>query len=190
VLAGLILLTRLTWTLQPWAWFLQCTSLALWNWEHRLKLTVISLVFLILNLHINRRIQLIINICYSKVWCYSLHHTHRTSRLSGQHSPASYSWGPEFKSQRGDRRFWPRFFVGFLSPFRQMYVQYLKLGHDHFLPHTFQLIIHQSPHHSTLIIWATDSVVKEITNKIHSTRFVHEHTFIQLGLSFSVLVGY
>jgi hypothetical protein len=27
--------------------------------------------------------------------------------------------------------------------------QYLEIGHDHFLPHPFQFIVHQSPYHPT-----------------------------------------
>jgi hypothetical protein len=37
---------------------------------------------------------------------------------------------------------YPAVFRVFLSPARQMIVQYLKISHDRFFPHSFQLITH------------------------------------------------
>jgi hypothetical protein len=56
--------------------------------------------------------------------------------------PASYSGGPGFKSRPGDRLSWVRTFVVLRRPSRQIPGEYLKLSHDHFLPHPFQFIIH------------------------------------------------
>jgi hypothetical protein len=36
------------------------------------------------------------------------------------YTPASYSWGPWFKSRFGDRLYWLRIFVVFLSPSKRM----------------------------------------------------------------------
>jgi hypothetical protein len=62
----------------------------------------------------------------------------------------SHSTGPGFNSRPGDRQFWLRFFV--VSPSRSRLVmgQNLKLSHDRFLPHPFQLTIHGSLFYLTL----------------------------------------
>jgi hypothetical protein len=60
--------------------------------------------------------------------------------------PVSYSGGPGFKSRAGDVP------VAFHSPSKQMPGQHLKLGHDRFIPYTFQFIIHMSFFNSTLYI--------------------------------------
>jgi hypothetical protein len=54
----------------------------------------------------------------------------------------------------------PEVCVILLSPYRQMPRKYLKLGHDRFLSHSFQFIIHLSFHVTLfrLIYW--ESVVK------------------------------
>jgi hypothetical protein len=75
-------------------------------------------------------------------------------------SLASYSGGPGFKSRPGGRLPWLRVFMVFLSPSRQMLGQYLKLGHDRFLPHPFQFIVHYLPLIRRCIVWDTESVVK------------------------------
>jgi hypothetical protein len=53
-----------------------------------------------------------------------------------------YLGGPGFKSPPGDRQYWLRFLVLFLSPSRRMPGEVLILSHDCFLPHPFQFIIH------------------------------------------------
>jgi hypothetical protein len=57
---------------------------------------------------------------------------------------ASYSGGPGFKSRPADMLSRLRIFVVFLGPSMQMleYCRYIKLGHDRFLPYSFQLIHH------------------------------------------------
>jgi hypothetical protein len=43
--------------------------------------------------------------------------------------------------------------VVLLSPSKKIPEVYLKLDHDHFLPHLFQFIIHLLSFHSTLLSW-------------------------------------
>jgi hypothetical protein len=70
---------------------------------------------------------------------------HRTLWPNGNIA-ASCSGGPRFKSRLGDLRF----FVVFVNPSKQMPGQYLKLGHNYFLPHPFQLTTSLSSFHWTL----------------------------------------
>jgi len=56
----------------------------------------------------------------------------------------SYFGSPEFKSWPGGRLSWLRFFVDFLSTFRQMTRKNLKIGHEPFFSLPFQFIIHRS----------------------------------------------
>jgi hypothetical protein len=49
-------------------------------------------------------------------------------------------FGPEASYRDGSNRL---FMVSF-DPSRCMLGQYFKLGHDHFLPHSFQFIVYQS----------------------------------------------
>jgi hypothetical protein len=56
---------------------------------------------------------------------------------------ASYTGGKGFKSRRGDRLSWQRFFLGFSQSVQAKYLAF-------FLPYPFKFIIHTSPLHSTL----------------------------------------
>jgi hypothetical protein len=67
-------------------------------------------------------------------------------------TPAWYSGGPGFKSLRGDRLPRLSFFMFFSVPPGKLRETALKLGHDRFIPHYFQLIIHLSSCHRTLYI--------------------------------------
>jgi hypothetical protein len=64
-------------------------------------------------------------------------------------TPTSNLGGSSIKSRPGDRLLWVSFVV-FLSPSRQIPGYHLRLGHDRFLPNTFQFIIQLSSFHSTL----------------------------------------
>jgi hypothetical protein len=87
----------------------------------------------------------------SLVWCGALHcNNERRGRVDN--TSASYSGCPWFKSRPGNSLSWLRLFMVFFSPSRQILGLYLKLGHDHFLIHPFQFIIHLSPIHYTLYI--------------------------------------
>jgi hypothetical protein len=63
------------------------------------------------------------------------------SLLYEHSTPASYSGVLWFKSRPGDRLYWLRRFVVFISSSRQMGYN-LQLGYDRFLPRPFQFIIH------------------------------------------------
>jgi hypothetical protein len=52
------------------------------------------------------------------------------------------------------------------QPYRQMPGQHVDLGHDCFLPNSFQLIIHLSSYHMTLHSLATDSVVNYFLQRV------------------------
>jgi hypothetical protein len=95
-------------------------------------------------------------LCYSTT--FLVFQTERHGRVVS--IPASYSGGRGFKSRPGDQLFWLRFLVVFLSPSRQMPGYYLKLGHDRFLPHPFQFIVHYHPLIRRCVVWDTESVVK------------------------------
>jgi hypothetical protein len=56
--------------------------------------------------------------------------------------PASNSVDPRFISHAGDWLPWLRVFAVFLNPPRQMARQYLKLGHDGFLPNPVHFVSH------------------------------------------------
>lgn len=57
-------------------------------------------------------------------------------------TPVLNSGGPEFRPWPTDRLSWLRFYIVFLSPSRHILRQRLKLQHDHFLPHPFQILTH------------------------------------------------
>jgi hypothetical protein len=55
---------------------------------------------------------------------------------------ASYLGGPEFGIQPAA---WLRFYIGFLSPSRQILQQYINICHNHFSSMNFGIIIHSHP---------------------------------------------
>jgi hypothetical protein len=85
-------------------------------------------------------------------------------------TPVSYSGGPGFKSRSG---YWlSRGFSWFSSvPKGNCLYGILKLGHDRFLPHPFQTIVHTriSQLYSTLSL---KNVAKQTTNKFCSAELV------------------
>jgi hypothetical protein len=64
------------------------------------------------------------------------HHLNPTECGRQINTPASYSEGPRLKSRRSGRLSWLKFFVVFISPSKEIPLQYLKLGHDRFLPYS------------------------------------------------------
>jgi hypothetical protein len=81
---------------------------------------------------------------------------------------ASHSGGPVLKFRLGDQLSW-QVFVVFLGLSRQMPVQYLKLGHERFLPHPFQFIIQLPSFHSTIYIL---SYWESVLNKLKTSCFL------------------
>jgi hypothetical protein len=65
-------------------------------------------------------------------------------------TPISYSGDPRFKSRFEHRVSWPMSSVISPRPSRQMPTYYLKLRHDHFLPHTLKFTTHKTFFHSML----------------------------------------
>jgi hypothetical protein len=53
-----------------------------------------------------------------------------------------YYGGAMFESWLGHCQSWQRFFLIFLSPWRQILGLYLKLGHRHFRPHSSKFIVY------------------------------------------------
>jgi hypothetical protein len=77
-----------------------------------------------------------------------------------------------FKSPPGDRQYWLRFLVLFLSPSRRMPGEVLILSHDYFLPHPFQFIIHvlYRPFIQRYVVLVTE---KASLNKLHIYIYIY-----------------
>jgi hypothetical protein len=67
----------------------------------------------------------------------------------------SYSESHGFKSRPRDRLSWYKFFYGCPNSGQTNtgIIAYQKVGHDRFLPRTFQFIIHRPPSHPTLYLY-------------------------------------
>jgi hypothetical protein len=76
---------------------------------------------------------------------------------------ASYSEGPGFKSQPGDRLFWLKCFVIFLSPPRQMLGSYLKSW-------PWPLRSAPFPIHHSLITPSFDDALSKVTEKAKTNK--------------------
>jgi hypothetical protein len=94
-------------------------------------------------------------------------------------NPASYSEGSDFESQSGGQLSWLRIlWFSFISP-DKIRESYFKIGHDCFLPHPLQYIIHNC---TNIIYFIIHEAEKALLDKVRSWWHIQSVTYTYLHL--------